>query len=300
MDSKVLTTLDNVTLNDIPMDTIVSKQTNSTIWGCLIEEQLYALKGVDLDSVAGANLLNEKKALTICNSIEGIPPLIKSFKDDKRLYLLKRFVSGCTVEKLFIEYGKIETPLAIFITKQVLSIIAQIHSKGLAFRDLKANNVVLTKQGSVCIIDMGFCTEVDTENKSISCGAYHAMAPELFRDDANDGFGVDIWSVGILLWEMLTGSPPWSLHGTFDFFSEKNNSEELPKTPSNDPVVVSLLKDLLVFDPLNRPTAEHILNSSYWSDIPISRTTAFIDPYVEEIEMQSLGLDETVTPPTAM
>jgi serine/threonine protein kinase len=171
-----------------------------------------------------------------------------AFQSTSKLYLIMDFVNGGHLlhhmhkETLFSEaQGK-------FYISQVILALEHLHSLNIIHRDLKPENVLLDASGHVVLTDFGFAKENVTTGESCSsfCGTLEYMAPEVVKKNKY-GKAADWWSVGILLYDMLTGAPPFQ-HENDAVLVKRIVSGHLPmpKFLTND--AQSLLKGLLQRD----------------------------------------------------
>jgi serine/threonine protein kinase len=85
-----------------------------------------------------------------------------------------------------------------------------LHSKGLIHRDLKPENLLIDKDGTLKICDFGWCVQAsDDEERGTFCGTLEYMAPEMLKANPNYGKEVDVWALGILLYELMHGTAPF-------------------------------------------------------------------------------------------
>src|SRR5215469_6242509 len=172
------------------------------------------------------------------------------------------FVEGETLEKLIKSSGRLEVKLALEITSQVAAGLAVVHEQNLVHRDIKPSNIMvrLKDDGTVTakIIDLGLAKAVNepSAQTAISTPGAFAGTPEFASPEQFAGIGADIrsdlYSLGVTLWEMLTGSAPF--RGTAGEVMSQHQRTPLPlalleSTPQ--PVVV-LLEALLEKDPGQR------------------------------------------------
>jgi serine/threonine protein kinase len=89
-----------------------------------------------------------------------------------------------------------------------VSAVQFLHENNLVHRDLKPENLLIDDKGSVKLCDFGWCVELAVGNRSTFCGTYEYMAPEIINEDPYDN-GIDVWSLGVLLYELLHGYSPF-------------------------------------------------------------------------------------------
>ena len=134
---------------------------------------------------------------------------------DGTLFLAMEHITGCTLADLLRAEGRLEPARAVAIVTQVCEALAEAHRRGVVHRDLKPTNIMLVQRGGgpdfVKVLDFGIAkldgTEVSSGGKIVGTPRY--MSPEQLRGDAVDGRS-DLYTLGVILYEMLTGRPPFS------------------------------------------------------------------------------------------
>jgi serine/threonine protein kinase/tetratricopeptide (TPR) repeat protein len=135
--------------------------------------------------------------------------------DDGRLFIAMSYYAGETLKEK-IARGPVEINEAISITRQICEGLNKAHKKGIIHRDIKPANIFITNDGIVKILDFGLAKVVDEtklSNWEDTSGTINYMSPEQARGGKID-FRTDIWSLGIIMYEMLTGKKPFS--GDYD------------------------------------------------------------------------------------
>ncbi|XP_024391162.1 serine/threonine-protein kinase AtPK2/AtPK19 isoform X2 [Physcomitrium patens] len=133
-----------------------------------------------------------------------------SFQTRSKLYLVLDFINGGHLFFQLYRQGTFSEDLARMYTAEIVLALAHLHKNGIIHRDLKPENILLDAEGHVMLTDFGLAKEVkeDSPSKSL-CGTMEYMAPEIVQHKGH-GKAADWWSVGILLYEMLTGEPPFA------------------------------------------------------------------------------------------
>uniref|UniRef100_A0ACB8F8E6 cGMP-dependent protein kinase 1 n=1 Tax=Sphaerodactylus townsendi TaxID=933632 RepID=A0ACB8F8E6_9SAUR len=108
------------------------------------------------------------------------------------------------------QQGSFEDSTTRFYTACVVEAFAYLHSKGIIYRDLKPENLILDHRGYAKLVDFGFAKKIGFGKKTWTfCGTPEYVAPEIILNKGHD-ISADYWSLGILMYELLTGSPPFS------------------------------------------------------------------------------------------
>ncbi|KRX04472.1 Protein kinase-like domain [Pseudocohnilembus persalinus] len=144
-------------------------------------------------------------------------------------FLAKLHFAFQTNDKLFLvmdngEYGDLSQHLQVaqkfdeerakFYCAQILIALEYLHNKNVIYRDLKSDNVVVSKDGYLLLTDFGLAKENVTDfnyGATSFCGSLAYMSPEMFKQNAQHGKSTDIYQFGVLLYELLTGNPPFFL-----------------------------------------------------------------------------------------
>jgi len=134
-----------------------------------------------------------------------------AFQARNKVYLIMEYLAG---GELFMQLQKermLMEDTAIFYLSQVLLALEHLHTQGIIYRDLKPENVMLDRRGHVKLTDFGCIKESSNEELNYTfCGTVEYMAPEIINKSGRHGKEVDWWSFGILIHDMLTGSPPFT------------------------------------------------------------------------------------------
>jgi RAC serine/threonine-protein kinase len=181
-----------------------------------------------------------------------------AFQSKDKLYFVLDYCAG---GELFFHLGKegrFVEPRAKFYAAEIVLAISYVHSLKIIYRDLKPENVLLDAEGHIRLTDFGLSKEGISGSSSGAnsfCGTPEYLAPEILNRQGH-GRAVDWWSLGALLYEMLTGLPPFYCQNRERLFEKIRNSElNYPNSLSRAAVVV--LKGLLTKDPTRRLGSGH-------------------------------------------
>ncbi|CAB3399354.1 unnamed protein product [Caenorhabditis bovis] len=170
----------------------------------------YALKVLNMHNVVEMrqteHVHNEKRVLMKLKH-PFIVKLYASEKDANNLYMIMEFVPGGELFSYLRATRSFSNSMARFYAAEVVSALEYIHNLGIVYRDLKPENLMLSKEGHIKLADFGFAKELRDRTYTI-CGTPDYLAPEsLARTGHNKG--VDWWALGILIYEMMAGKPPF-------------------------------------------------------------------------------------------
>lgn len=137
--------------------------------------------------------------------------LYDHFLHDGRNFLVLEYIDGGNVADLLQNRGKLEPQQAVSITRQVADALTYLHQRGLVHRDVKPSNILLTKDGTPKLSDLGLVVAsgaASLTSTGLALGTPAYVAPEQVTGQTSDP-RVDIYSLGIVLYEMLSGRPPF-------------------------------------------------------------------------------------------
>jgi serine/threonine protein kinase len=217
--------------------------------------EIYAMKVLRKETVVRENMIGHTKAEKNILAEIDHPFIVKlhyAFQTDEKLYLVLDFLSGGELFFHLSEHNKFDIPRARFYAAEIVLALSHLHSKDIIYRDLKPENAVLDSKGHVVLTDFGLAkTQVnDMRSTYTFCGTPEYLAPEILKGQGH-GKGVDWWSLGILLYEMVVGLPPFYSENINDMYDLILKSDiQFPKSVPAD--LQNLLQGLLERDEKKR------------------------------------------------
>eukprot|EP00298_Acanthocystis_sp_HF-20_P026885 c4717_g1_i1.p1 GENE.c4717_g1_i1~~c4717_g1_i1.p1 ORF type:complete len:337 (-),score=79.76 c4717_g1_i1:25-1035(-) len=152
------------------------------------------------------HIKSEKQILQQVNH-PNIVNYIGSCQDPKYLYIMMEYVQGGEFFTHLRKAGKFPNNTAVYYAAQVLLALYHLHEKHIVYRDLKPENLLMDKNGNCKITDFGFAKKIDYKTWTL-CGTPEYLAPELILSKGHNK-GADYWALGVLIYEMLAGYPPF-------------------------------------------------------------------------------------------
>uniref|UniRef100_A0A671M6C1 non-specific serine/threonine protein kinase n=1 Tax=Sinocyclocheilus anshuiensis TaxID=1608454 RepID=A0A671M6C1_9TELE len=232
---------------------------------CIAHEKhsgrVVAVKMMDLRRQQRRELLFNEVVIMRDYQHRNVVEMFKSALVEEELWVIMEYLQGGALTNIVSETRLSEEQIAT-VCEAVLQALAYLHSQGVIHRDIKSDSILLSLDGRIKLSDFGFCAQIskDIPRRKSLVGTPYWMAPEVISKSPY-GTEVDVWSLGIMLVEMVDGEPP--------YFSEtpvaamKRLRDEPAPTVRNvhqvSPVLKDFLKRMLTRDPLERASATDLL-----------------------------------------
>ncbi len=221
------------------------------------------------------------------------------FEDKVNVYILLEICTNSTMMELVKKRKRLSEPEARYYTLQMIDALRYLHRHNVIHRDMKLGNLFLNKDMEIRVGDLGLSAKLNdqSERKKTICGTPNYIAPEIIAGKSHS-FEVDVWSLGVILFTMLFGKPPFETkdvkstyrkirHGDYSFPSHSANVSKEAK---------SLVASILQLNPEKRPTLDEMLChewfTGYSAVIPktLPQSALTTEPNFYDLECQNLGI----------
>ena len=222
-----------------------------------ISDRIEAMK-VLLPDLAGESELGDRflREIKVLASLDhpNIAGLRTALRQDNQLLMVMEFVEGMTLEQR-LQQGPLPVPEAIHCISQVLSALAYAHQRGVIHRDIKPANMMLMPDGTVKLMDFGIAKGAADRKLTMTgttMGSLYYMSPEQIRGEQTLDLRADLYSVGVSLYELVTGKRPFDGDSQFAIMSA--HLEKTPVPPVTiDPTLPAALNDLILLSVTREP-----------------------------------------------
>ncbi|XP_045512205.1 uncharacterized protein LOC123706801 isoform X1 [Pieris brassicae] len=243
-------------------------------------EYYYAVKCLKKDVVLEDDdvecTLIERKVLALGTNHPYLCHLFATFQTDSHLFFVMEYLNGGDLMFHIQQSGRFPEPRARFYGAEIISGLKFLHKRGIVYRDLKLDNILLDFEGHVRIADFGMCKLQIYLDKTADtfCGTPDYMAPEIIKG-LKYNQTVDWWSFGVLLYEMLIGQSPFSGCDEDElFWSICNELPSFPRFLSADGLdILTRLLDKDARSRLGGPECEHgdVRDHPFFREVPWDR-----------------------------
>ncbi|AET38549.1 polo kinase CDC5 Ecym_3035 [Eremothecium cymbalariae DBVPG len=218
------------------------------------------------------------------------------FEDDTNVYILLEICPNGSLMDLLKQRKQLTEPEVRFFTTQIVGAIKYMHSRRIIHRDLKLGNIFFDKHFNLKIGDFGLAAVLanDRERKYTICGTPNYIAPEVLTGKhTGHSFEVDVWSIGVMIYALLIGKPPFQAKEVNTIYERiKVCDFNFPRDKPISSEAKVLIKDILSLDPLERPSLTEIMEYVWFRNVFPMRINGDVLNFVPEYH--DLDLQESL------
>lgn len=250
-------------------------------------KQVVAIKVLNLDTADDevAEVQQEIQFLAELKNVPNVTHYYGSFLNDTRLWIIMEYCAGGSLRTL-LKAGTFEDKYIGIILRELLVGLSTVHKLGFIHRDIKAANILITKDGSVQLCDFGVAAKITSNaiKRTTIAGTPYWMAPEVIKEGETYNSKADVWSLGITVYEMATGNPPYCDKDAM--WAMQLISRQVPPRLEGreyQPALKEFIALCLDENPLERPSAEDLLKSKIikiYKNLPRSVLREVISNYL--------------------
>ena len=248
-------------------------------------QKVYCIKVIEKQGIMEQKLVDQMNREIEIMYILNNPHCLRlknHFEDDTNFYLVMPLASKGQLYRVLKKFRKFDERTAAQILRETISALQYLHSFNptIIHRDIKPENLLLNEGGRVLLADYGWSNfNMEGDVRKTFCGTPEYIAPEMLMKKGHDT-RVDIWSIGILMFELLAGYSPFVAKTNQELYQNiKRLKIQWPK--DMPPLAKNLISKILKINPLERPTFDEILNHQWF------KQTKMIKPLLEN-KMKSL------------
>uniref|UniRef100_A0A3Q0SN10 non-specific serine/threonine protein kinase n=1 Tax=Amphilophus citrinellus TaxID=61819 RepID=A0A3Q0SN10_AMPCI len=236
-----------------------------------------------------------------------------AFQTETKLHLILDYVNGGELFTHLVQRVRFKEQEVALYSGEIVLALEHLHKLGIVYRDLKLENILLDSNGHIVLTDFGLSKEFDQVERAFSvCGTIEYMAPEIVEGgESGHDKAVDWWSLGVLMYELLTGGSPFTVDGDENSHTDiaKRIAKKDPPFPKDmGPLAKDLIQRLLIKDPKKRlgsgPSgAENVKKHPFYQvdviDLAAKKVPAPFKPVIrDELDVSNFADEFTEMDPT--
>ena len=261
-------------INDFELETMLGKGMVGHVFSATHKESGHrcAIKIMPKKTVVEvgkmSHVLEEKNCLISLQGAPFVARIYSAFQDEKAFYFSTELCQGDMFE-LFNAVGLPSIGQTKVYASQVLLGLKSIHEKGYIYRDIKPENLLIRKNGSIAIGDFGFAKRLRGNERAFTiCGTPDYLSPEVLLHKGGS-YASDIWAFGVLIFEMLAGYPPFRANTRKERYDRivNTNFYAVAKPTNFDPKAELLLREIFVQDENERLDVSEIMSHPWFENL---------------------------------
>uniref|UniRef100_A0A8C2E493 Ribosomal protein S6 kinase n=1 Tax=Cyprinus carpio TaxID=7962 RepID=A0A8C2E493_CYPCA len=237
-----------------------------------------------------------------------------AFQTDTKLHLILDYVNGGELFTHLVQRVRFKEQEVTLYSGEIVLALEHLHKLGIVYRDLKLENILLDSNGHIVLTDFGLSKEFHEVERAYSiCGTIEYMAPEIVAGgESGHDKAVDWWSMGVLMYELLTGGSPFTVDGDENSHSDiaERIMKKVPPFPKDmGPLAKDIIQQLLIKDPKKRlgsgPSgAQNVKSHPFyqkmnWEDLAAKKVPAPFKPVIrDELDVSNFAEEFTEMDPT--
>ena len=254
-------------LNDFEILSILDSGGTSKVFKTKykMNSKIYAMKTIDKNVIINSKNVIRENEISQTLKHPFIIRLYSSFEDKDKIYFILKYAPNSNLYN-YVKNNTYNLNCIKFIFVEVLLGMEYLHKNKIILRDLKLENILIGKDKHILITDFGLAKYFKDKGKSL-CGTPEYMAPEIIREEIYDE-KIDIWSLGIVLYELCYKTTPFANNSNTDLFLHILQCKyTIPTVDGEYNDANDLIKKLLIIDPRKRLAIDKIKNHKFLEDV---------------------------------
>ncbi|KAF4084002.1 hypothetical protein AMELA_G00123790 [Ameiurus melas] len=282
-------------------------------------DKLYAMKVLKKATIVqkaktAEHTRTERQVLEHIRQSPFLVTLHYAFQTDTKLHLILDYVNGGELFTHLVQRVHFKEQEVALYSGEIVLALEHLHQLGVVYRDLKLENILLDSIGHIVLTDFGLSKEFDELERAYSvCGTIEYMAPEIVEGgESGHDKAVDWWSLGVLMYELMTGGSPFTVDGDENSHSDiaKRILKKDPPYPKDmGPLAKDIIQRLLIKDPKKRlgsglSGAQDVKSHPFyqkmnWEDLAAKKVPAPFTPVIrDELDVSNFAEEFTEMDPT--
>ena len=261
-------------ISDFEKEKEIGKGGFGLVWKVIHKktQKVYCIKVIQKSGIIEQKLVDQMNREIEIMYILNHPHCLRlknHFEDDNNFYLVMPLATKGQLYRVLKKFRKFDERTAAQILRETISALQYLHSFNppIIHRDIKPENLLLNEGGRILLADFGWSNFNDGEIRKTFCGTPEYIAPEMLLKKGHDT-RVDIWSVGVLMFELLSGYSPFVAKSNQELYQNIRRLKiQWPK--DMQPLAKNLIGKILKLNPLDRPSLQEILNHQWFQQTKI-------------------------------